>query len=125
MKMKKLLSTILVFAMIFALTGCGSKGTSSSNGSAAGEKKSDIIVGAVLIGDDNEGYTYAHIKGIKDAAKELGLSDDQIKWKYTVPEDNSCYDACVDLVGQGVQSFSPTVTDIRHIHSRQPRIIRM
>lgn len=36
MKMKKLLSTILVFAMIFALTGCGSKGTSSSNGSAAG-----------------------------------------------------------------------------------------
>ena len=43
MKMKKLLSTILVFAMIFALTGCGSKGTSSSNGSAAGEKKSDII----------------------------------------------------------------------------------
>lgn len=101
MKMKKLLSAVLVFAMIFALTGCGSKGTSSSNGSAAGEKKSDIIVGAVLIGDDNEGYTYAHIKGIREAAKELGLTDDQIKWKYTIPEDNSCYDACVDLVGQG------------------------
>ena len=96
MKMKKLLSAILVVAMMFALTACGSGSSDNS-----GKSDSDIIVGAVLVGDENEGYTYAHIEGIKAAAKALGLKDDQIKWKYSIPEDNSCYDACVDLVGQG------------------------
>ncbi len=97
MKMKKILSAILVVAMMFALTACGS--SSSGNGGSASD--SDVIVGVVLLGDENEAYTYAHIAGIKEAAKSLGLSDDQVKWKYSIPEDNSCYDACVDLVGQG------------------------
>lgn len=97
MKMKKILSAILVVAMMFALAACGS--SSSGNGGSASD--SDVIVGVVLLGDENEAYTYAHIAGIKEAAKSLGLSDDQVKWKYSIPEDNSCYDACVDLVGQG------------------------
>ena len=52
-------------------------------------------------GDENEGYTYAHIEGIKEAASELGIAEDQIVWKYTVHEDATCYDAAADLVDAG------------------------
>ncbi len=61
----------------------------------------DLKVGVILIGDETEGYTLAHINGIKDAAANVGLADNQIIWKYSVPEDQSCYDAALDLVGQG------------------------
>lgn len=100
MKMKKLFSAILVVVMMFSLTACGS-GSSGSSADGTKSSSSDIIVGAVLLGDENEGYTYAHIAGIQQATEELGLDSEQIKWKYSVSEDNSCYDACVDLVGQG------------------------
>lgn len=40
------------------------------------------------------------MEGIKQAAAELGLSD-SIVWKYKVPEDQTCYDSALDLVGQG------------------------
>lgn len=59
--------------------------------------KSDLI----LVGDENEGYTYAHIKGIQEAAKELGMTEDQLVWKYTIPEDATCTETALDLVDQG------------------------
>ncbi len=37
----------------------------------------DVKVGAIILGDETEGYSAAHINGIK-AAAELGMSDDQI-----------------------------------------------
>ncbi len=95
--MKKLVSVMLVIAMTFALVACSS---SSNNGDGTGSGSS-LKIGVILIGDENEGYTYAHIDGIKKAASELGIADDQIVWKYTVGENSTCYDACVDLVGQG------------------------
>ena len=54
--MKKVLAILLVLALVFAMTGCES--------SATGDK-----IGIILIGDENEGYSQAHIEGIKKAAK--------------------------------------------------------
>ncbi len=96
--MKKLVSVMLVIAMTFALVACSSDSSNGGNGAGSG---SSLKIGVILIGDENEGYTYAHIDGIKKAASELGIADDQIVWKYTVGENSTCYDACVDLVGQG------------------------
>ena len=62
---------------------------------------SDLKVGVITIGDETEGYTAAHINGIKAAAQKLGMSDSQIVWKYKVPEGAECSDAAEDLVGQG------------------------
>ncbi len=59
--MKKLLAIVLAAVMafgVFAFTGCSDK-----------TGKSDFKVGAILIGDENEGYTYAHIQGIEAAKK--------------------------------------------------------
>lgn len=93
---KKIASLVLALSMTacaaMTLTSCGGKDTEKSAGN-------DLKIGVILVGDDAEGYTQAHIEGIKEAAKELNVADDQIIWKYKVPEDSSCYEAAADLVG--------------------------
>lgn len=96
--MKKLLSLLLVAIMALSLVACGSDENEATGDDKAG---SDFKVGVILIGDENEGYTYAHIQGIEAAAEELGLSKDQIIWKYTISEDASCKEAALDLVDSG------------------------
>jgi basic membrane protein A len=95
--MKKLLAVLLAFLMIFSLVGCSSK----EEGNGGEEEVVEPKVGVILVGDENEGYTYAHIYGIREACKVLGISDDKIIWKYNVPEDQTTYDMAVDLVENG------------------------
>lgn len=105
--MKKIIA--LVLAVLFvcgALAACGGSNTATEaakDGEAteAAAANPDFKVGVILVGDENEGYTFAHIQGVQTAAKELGIADDQIIWKYNIPEDEQCKDACDDLVGQG------------------------
>lgn len=108
--MKKLLGILLSAAMVFSLAACGGTATTSQSAAedgaataegAAANAAPDVKVGAILLGDETEGYTAAHINGIKEAAAELGMSEDQIIWKYKVPESADCADAAEDLVGQG------------------------
>ncbi|MDO5377261.1 MAG: BMP family ABC transporter substrate-binding protein [Clostridia bacterium] len=61
----------------------------------------DLKVGVILVGDETEGYTLAHMNGIKAAAAQVGLDESQIVWKYKIPEDQTCSDNAYDLVGQG------------------------
>ena len=61
----------------------------------------DFKVGVILVGDETEGYSKAHMDGISQAAEELGMDSSQIVWKYKIPEDSSCYDSAIDLYGQG------------------------
>ena len=131
--MKKIIALLLAVVMVFALVACASTAkteektdapapaetnneqttepaeetdapaedeTAEPAGDAVG---TDIKIGVVLIGDENEGYTYSHIKGIQEAAKALGISESNIVWKYSIGEDETCYDACVDCVDQGCQ----------------------
>ena len=126
---KKVLSMTLVLAMsAAALAGCRSTDsgaqaskaeTSASTEAAAaateaapasteaasgeGIKKEDLKVGVIYVGDENEGYTAAHMAGIKEMKESLGLSDDQIIAKTNIGEDESCYDAAADLVDNGCQ----------------------
>ncbi len=84
--MKKLIA--LVLAAVLCMAACAALAA-------------DLKVGVILIGDETEGYSLAHMDGIKAAAAELGMDDSQIIWKYKVPEDQTCYDSALDLVGQG------------------------
>lgn len=101
--MQKRISILLVLLMIFSLFAC------SSTASVDGEKQlldadqnlEQAKVGIILVGDENEGYTYAHIDGIKIAAKKLGIDESQLLWKYNIGEDQTCYDAAVDLIENG------------------------
>ena len=61
----------------------------------------NLKVGVIVVGDETEGYTLSHMNGVKEAAANVGLADNQIIWKYKTPEDQSCYDAALDCIGQG------------------------
>lgn len=63
----------------------------------------DVKVGVIYVGDEQEGYSKAHMDGIAAMKESLGLSDDQVIEKFNIPEDESCYDAAVDLADQGCQ----------------------
>lgn len=89
--MKKIFALLLVLCLAAALfVGC-----------APAEQSAKLKIGVILIGDENEGYTYAHIKGIQDAIKTLGEDKVDVIWKYTVEEKEVCYDTAIDLVEQG------------------------
>lgn len=98
MKMKKSISLVLACMLALMLAACGDKSSTGANGN---DSASSIKIGVILVGDETEGYTKAHMDGIKEAASELGIADSQIIWKYKVAEDSTCYDSAVDLVGQG------------------------
>ena len=91
--MKKMISLFLAAMMVISMVAFSTVVYADAN--------PDFKMGVILVGDETEGYSAAHIEGIKKAAEELGLDDSQIIWKYKIPEDSSCYDSAVDLVGQG------------------------
>lgn len=123
--MKKILALVLTVVMAASLAACGNSGTKETQAPASGDSETaaestaaestgetaekvgegvdvkDLKVGFIFIGDENEGYTAAHYAGAKGMQEALGLSDDQIIIKWNIPEDETCYDAAVDLADQG------------------------
>ena len=104
--MKKYLALFLALVMTLALAACGgSKPAETAEPAEASEpaapEASKLKVGVVLVGDENEGYTFAHIDGIRKAAAAVGLADSDIVWFYNIPETEECYDKCIECVEQG------------------------
>lgn len=104
--MKKLMGILLATSMVFSLAACGSTadtaassaaGTTATAEGSSNNQAPDVKVGAIILGDETEGYSAAHINGIKEAAAELGMSDDQIVWKYKIAEGGVTADAAEDL----------------------------
>ena len=106
MEMKKFLALLLSLIMVLSIVACTQKPATSDaedeevvDGEV--EIPSDIKVGFIFIGDENEGYTYAHYIGSLEMKEALGLSDDQVIYKWNIPENEAAYDAAVDLAEQG------------------------
>lgn len=93
--MKKFVSLLLAAVMVVSVF--------AFNTVVFADADPDFKIGVILIGDETEGYSTAHINGIKEAAKELGIDEGNIIWKYKVQEDSTAYDSAIDLVGQGCQ----------------------
>ena len=81
--MKKLMGILLATSMVFSLAACGSTAdtaASTATASAATAEGSsdsdnqapDVKVGAIILGDETEGYSAAHINGIKEASGNIG-----------------------------------------------------
>lgn len=62
---------------------------------------SALKVGVILIGDETEGYTKAHMDGITAAAAALGISESQIIWKKKTPESEAVTTAGEQLIADG------------------------
>ena len=88
---------------VVAMTAAMAVGSALAAGAAEPVDTADLKVGFIFVGDEQEGYTYAHMLGRDGMIEALGLSEDQVISKYNIPEDESCYDAAVDLAEQGCQ----------------------
>ncbi len=76
-------------------------GTVSTTDVAVTGDVSKVKIGVILVGDETEGYTLAHINGIKTAAASIGIADDQILWRYNVPETDKVVEAANQLIAAG------------------------
>ena len=97
--MKKFLAMLLALVMALSLVACGENNEPAPDTNT--EEESTFKVGVILVGDENEGYTYAHIEGIRKAMTACGLTDDNMVWCYNIPENEECYDKCIECVEQG------------------------
>ncbi len=114
--MKKFLALLLVAVMTLSVAACGSDSsdeTDTGSDAAAGTEEevtggsgiaaADLKVGMICIGDENEGYSVNHMNGLNEAKDSFGMDDSQIIFKTNVSEDETCYDAIIDLAEQGCQ----------------------
>lgn len=118
---KKITAFVLVIAMAFSLAACGGDKTDDKNyegytavpyeasddiyddfkALVAGKDVSKIKIGAIMIGDDEEGYTKAHSDGLRKMAANLGLNENQIVFKWSISESAACTTAAEELIADG------------------------
>lgn len=119
--MKKLICLALALVMLFAFAACGKKTTENTPvettkdgkalsideiektvaGAVAKTDKADFKIGLICLHDENSTYDNNFIQALKEAQKELGLSDEQVLIKTGVGEDQACYEAAAEFVDAG------------------------
>lgn len=84
---------MLLTVACFVLTACND----------SGDGKVDLKVGAILVGDETEGYTLAHMNGITAAIEALKKEGKNVtvSYKKKVPEDASVKTNALDLIADG------------------------
>lgn len=99
---KKVLSVLLTAAMLVSgsmmLASCSDAGDDTDNG------KADLNVGAIMVGDESEGYTLAHMNGIKAAVaaiKEKTGKTVNVSWKKKIEETDDCAKSAEALIAGG------------------------
>jgi len=63
----------------------------------------ELKVGMVLIGSQDDGFSGAHYNGLEGMKTALGLKDEQVLYKFNVPETAECDAALRELVDAGCQ----------------------
>ena len=99
--MKKFLALMLALIMVLSLVACGGSSDDTATDDTSTSDAPDIKIGAIYIGDENEGYTAAHMNGLKAAMANLNIPEDCYIEYTVIPEDNTAYDKCVDLAEAG------------------------
>ncbi|MCC8044736.1 MAG: BMP family ABC transporter substrate-binding protein [Clostridiales bacterium] len=103
MKIRKLLALAAAATMALSCTAVSVNAEES-----AGVAVEDLKVGVIYIGDENEGYTAAHMEGVDEMMEALGVDESQVIEKTLIGEDETCADAAFDLADQGCQIIFAT-----------------
>lgn len=94
---KKIVTIVLAVVMCLAACACfASCNTTEENGDG-------LKVGVILVGDETEGYTLAHMNGMDAAVAALKAEGKNVTvtYKKSVPEDNSVATNANDLIADG------------------------
>ena len=83
----------LIIAIVMVLSVCSLASCSNSG--------ADFKVGFIFLHDDNSTYDRNFMEAARQAAKNAGLSDDQVLFEVGIDESNDCYDAAARLVDKG------------------------
>lgn len=95
---KKIVAIILsVLLVVACFAGCSSDKT--ENDSAT--QTTDIKVGFIFLHDENSTYDKNFITAADEACETLGIAPENVIKKTNIPEDQTCREACDDLVDQG------------------------
>lgn len=106
-RMKKFLALLLVLVMALSLAACGEAKPAETPAETPAEEPgtaSDVKIGLICVHDVNSGYDAAHIEGLTEACKQLGIDatdTSKVVMKYNIPEDETCKDTAVDLAEEG------------------------
>jgi len=94
---KKVLALVMALVVALAMAACSGSSDSGSDSSAA------LKVGVILVGDETEGYTKAHMDGIETAVKELQEEGVNVEYEYkkNVPESDEVETNANDLIADG------------------------
>ena len=97
--MKKILAILLAAALVLSFAACGKGGSEPKDV----DKGKSIKVGAILVGDETEGYTLAHMDGMEGAVKALESEGYSVtlEYKKKVPEDTSVETNANNLIANG------------------------
>ena len=82
--MKKIISVLLLVAMLLSLAACGGKTEDEA-----------LKVGFIFLHDEQSTYDKNFIDAAKAACEKMGVTMVQ---KTQIPESNDCYDAAVELI---------------------------
>ena len=104
--MKKLVALAMSALMAISLSGAA----------FAAETEGDVVIpedfkaGFIFLHDENSTYDLNFINAAKEAAANLGMSEDQIVLKTNVPEGQECYEEAMDMAGtkahtQGLDNY--------------------
>ncbi|MBQ7499626.1 MAG: BMP family ABC transporter substrate-binding protein [Clostridia bacterium] len=110
--MKKIIVLLLAAVMLFTAVACGGAKTNTDNTAANadngdtganGANGASIKVGVILVGDETEGYTLAHMNGIEKAAEVLKAEGKTVEYVYKkkVPESDAVETNAKDLIADG------------------------
>ncbi len=106
---KKILALLLTLVIaVGMLAACGSDDEAETAAGADASQDSDgetteLKVGAILVGDETEGYTLAHMIGIEAAAEALAEEGINVTYAYkkSVPESDEVATNALDLIADG------------------------
>lgn len=94
--MKKLLSVFLAILTVASL--CLSLASCTTDDK---ENSVDLKVGAIMVGDETEGYTLAHMNGIDAAVEAITGKNVSVVYKKKIDESEACAEAARSLIADG------------------------
>lgn len=86
-----------IFALLLTLCLCLTAFAAMADGIA----KENIKLGVITLHDELSTYDKNFIDAAKEAAKNMGLTEDQIKIISGIPESEACYDTAAELAEDG------------------------